>query len=249
MCTATWRYHDAGYELFFNRDELHRRSEAIPPKIIGESSTRFIAPIDPDGGGTWMGVNEWGITVALLNFYPSSDEQSTSSLIGPSGSNRSRGLLVTSLLSCRDYDGIRSILNNERLTDYRPFSLLVLNRKRQPMAFQSVEKLTEISEPVMPFTSSSYKTSSVIANRLSVYESSFGPRSYAATAPATDELFAYHKSHKPERSAESVCMHRHDGETRSFTYIHVDQHEGLMRYTQGSPCITEPLDDVTIRLR
>ena len=55
MCTLTWWRDGSGsgtYEVFFNRDEKKTRSVAEPPKIISDYGLEFVAPIDPDGGGT-----------------------------------------------------------------------------------------------------------------------------------------------------------------------------------------------------
>lgn len=248
MCTATWRHTgSAGYELFFNRDELHRRAEAVPPKIHDDGPVRFLSPVDPDGGGTWLGINDRGITIALLNYYADTDSADTSALIGASSATKSRGLLVTHLLNARDDVELRGMLQREALTEYRPFTLLVLMPKRAPFAFVSFETLSEIASPTMPITSSSYKTRAVIENRLSVYRRQFGQIS-RLDPPTSVELFDYHRSHVPKRSAESVCMHRHDGETRSFTYIRVTEAEATMRYTPGSPCVTDQLPDFTLPL-
>ena len=87
----------------------------------------MIAPIDADGGGTWIAANERGLTVCLLNHYPdageplvresSGDRRSSGDNVGSysnrrrageglptpfgreSGRRKSRGLLVLELSS------------------------------------------------------------------------------------------------------------------------------------------------------
>lgn len=69
MCTVTWLIDAEGYTVFFNRDELKTRSHARPPTIRKQNGVNFIAPLDLDGGGTWIGVNEFGVTCSVLNNY------------------------------------------------------------------------------------------------------------------------------------------------------------------------------------
>ncbi len=69
MCTVSWRAARDGYDLFFNRDELHTRAPELPPALSERDGVRFLAPRDGDHGGTWLAVNEHGLTVCLLNDY------------------------------------------------------------------------------------------------------------------------------------------------------------------------------------
>jgi len=48
-----------------NRDEEFERS-AEPPRIW-EGSPKMLAPVDPITGGTWWGVNEYGVIAAITN--------------------------------------------------------------------------------------------------------------------------------------------------------------------------------------
>ena len=58
MCTVSWRLDADGYELLFNRDELRTRAEGLSPSRHEAANTGFVAPIDPDGGGTWIAANQ-----------------------------------------------------------------------------------------------------------------------------------------------------------------------------------------------
>jgi uncharacterized protein with NRDE domain len=71
-----------------NREEAYAR-EGEPPRIL-EGPVRAIAGLDPTAGGTWFGVNEHGVLVAITN-RPKSQLPAQP---------RSRGLLVRDLLSC-----------------------------------------------------------------------------------------------------------------------------------------------------
>ena len=67
MCTVSWLYHPGGYQLFCNRDEKHHRLPALPPLSCVHRGMQYVAPVDGDAGGTWLAVNEAGLTLCLLN--------------------------------------------------------------------------------------------------------------------------------------------------------------------------------------
>jgi len=69
MCTLTWRRGSKEtVEVFFNRDEKKTRSRAEPPgERFDANGVRYLSPLDPESGGTWMLVNERGLVVCLLN--------------------------------------------------------------------------------------------------------------------------------------------------------------------------------------
>ena len=67
MCTVTWIYEPGGYHLLCNRDEKKDRAPALAPRIHQRGWVRFIAPVDAQFGGSWIAVNEFGVSVCLLN--------------------------------------------------------------------------------------------------------------------------------------------------------------------------------------
>ena len=89
MCTLTWLRSGEGYELFFNRDEARTRLPALPPRVQRRDGVEFLSPLDADAGGTWLGVNAYGLTVGLLNGRADAPAPAAP---------RSRGLLVLDLL-------------------------------------------------------------------------------------------------------------------------------------------------------
>src|SRR6266496_5302779 len=95
MCTASWTYQQDGYYLLFNRDEKRTRKGASPPRLLTRDGVRFLAPADGDFGGTWIGVNEFGVSACLLN---GANLTGTEIRAGSSRGGRSRGLLLLHLL-------------------------------------------------------------------------------------------------------------------------------------------------------
>lgn len=112
MCTASLIPIDAGYRLVHSRDEQRDRSPAEPPVwrslpagISGRERVRALAPLDPDGGGTWIATDHTGRTVAIMNANPPRpDGGSPGTHAGPDASDRSgasppsRGVLAGLLL-------------------------------------------------------------------------------------------------------------------------------------------------------
>src|SRR3954452_6748188 len=111
MCTVSWFHTGAGYHLLSNRDEKKTRSLALPPAIDGRRGVRFIAPMDGDCGGTWIGVNEFALSVCLVNGSPVPAQRGTS---------LSRGLVVAELLDSRSISEALQRLHAADLSDVAP---------------------------------------------------------------------------------------------------------------------------------
>jgi hypothetical protein len=52
-------------------------------------------------------------------------------------------------------------------------------------------------------------------------------------------LASYHSSHSQKGGAYSVCMHRADAATVSFSRIRVTPEQVEFHYTPGAPCATK----------
>jgi uncharacterized protein with NRDE domain len=79
---------DAPLVIGANREEFYARG-GEPPRIL-DGPCRAVAGLDPAAGGTWLGVNDSGVVVAVTN-RPRSRAPANP---------RSRGLLVRELLNC-----------------------------------------------------------------------------------------------------------------------------------------------------
>lgn len=92
MCTVT--FIPAGRYFFFtsSRDEQAGRPVAISPETYEINGCRLLFPKDPQGGGSWIVVNEKGHIGILLNGAMKAHERQTSY-------RRSRGIVLLDLLS------------------------------------------------------------------------------------------------------------------------------------------------------
>lgn len=227
MCTVTWLQEGDCYAVFFNRDELKTRARALPPACKVQNGVSYLAPVDPDGGGTWLGVNQFGLTCGVLNNYGSPDSHGNAL--------RSRGTLVTALLDCFSPFAALTKLRTFLLYNFRPF-LLILFAPLQPQILCTWNgNSLHINEKVqMPLSSSSFHTQRVVENRRNEF---FAFRAQQQFFTKTF-LESYHSSHSAKGGAYSVCMHRADASTVSYSHIQVSPAQIIFHYTPGAPCET-----------
>jgi len=225
MCTASWLIRADGYELFFNRDESVRRGTALAPESLELEGVRLLAPRDADAGGTWLGVNEHGLALALLNAWDARGDVSTP---------RSRGLLVCDLLPSRDVAAALARLGREDLLRYRGFTLALFEPGRAPrVRAWDGARLAEPEAGVL-LSSSSLDRERAQRER----ERALAELASRAGTPTRAELERFQASHAPERGPWSVCMHRADAATVSASQVRVDARTVAIRYAPGSPCTT-----------
>jgi len=113
-----------------NRDEHFDRPSAPPAEILG--ATRIVAGRDLRVGGTWLGVNQHGLLVGILNRRQNengnSDWQPTST--------RSRGLLCMDLLQLESVaDGVEFLTSHK--SDYSPFTVVIADRQSAWVAYNN----------------------------------------------------------------------------------------------------------------
>jgi len=224
VCTASWLIHPEGYELFFNRDESRLRGPARAPELLEIDGMRALLPVDSDAGGTWLGVNERGLALALLN---GKDAR------GPHPDPRSRGLLVRDLLSAEDASAALTRLERADLPRHRGFTLALFEPGREPrVRTWDGERLS--TEPArLPLASSSLDGGRARLERQRVFAAQ-----HAGLVPERDTLERFQRSHEPERGPWSPCMHREDASTVSASEVRVDARRVALRYAAGPPCTT-----------
>jgi len=268
MCTVSWLLANDGYQVFFNRDEQKGRALAYSPKYFNDLGIKYLMPVDPVGGGSWIAMNQAGLSICLLNYYQQK----------PAGKDLiSRGLLVKSLVSNTSLTKIRYALNKLPLQHYAAFTLLVFpsHLTAQTGDVYAVRwdghELTTVTA-VSPMVSSSVALTEVtnyredhhnsILLQHQVLFSGKGCNDELETkespdVPALDyveeniieltnqrriedknslALTRFHASHDPMPSYLSVCMHRDDAHTVSFTHLIATRKQLKMNYVCGCPC-------------
>lgn len=229
MCTLTWIKHPYHYDIFFNRDEQRSRPEAIAP--IFHSKSQSIHPIDPQGGGTWIGVHQTGLSLALLNNYQAAQE------FQPSGKPLSRGIIIPhifeynseSLNQATSQTDLNKLLQEAisgfKLDNMSPFHLVLFHNRFEPLQITWNGLQIKTASARQPVTSSSFQFLEVSQQRIQLFNPSMKTLEYHKE---------FHGSHTPEPCAYSVCMHRSDAKTVSFT--HIDTSAKVLNYWPQSPC-------------
>jgi hypothetical protein len=246
MCTVAFiPGPGGGYLLGHNRDELRSRARGLSPERHDRSGTAFLAPRDPDGGGTWIGVNETGLTLCLLN----AAERAPSRL---PPEPRSRGLVLWDLLDLGDGAAVGSRLEVTRalLCEVRAFHLVAVEPAADDREATSThwtwngERLTRESRrgPTM-YVSSSYDQEAVERERGAAWKNLLREH----PAPDATALSRWLASTGDTPGPFSVCMSRSNAMTVSRTLVRVGGGEIEMRYLDGPPC--EPSSrEWTVRL-
>jgi hypothetical protein len=238
MCTLTWRHEGTRYEVHFNRDERRTRAEASAPRPDVRGGVPFVAPIDPEGGGTWLAVNSAGLTLALLNDYRTPRE--------PLARPTSRGLLVLELVDSLDVDEVRRRVEARDLERFQPFALYAFAPGSGVRAFAwdgAALASSEAADGDRPVSSSSRDQAGAALQRKQLFERELA----RSPAGVTSDLLArFHRSHAPERGALSPCMHREDAATQSYGRVVVGPTRVHFEYVAGPPCRGERLPSVVL---
>jgi hypothetical protein len=225
MCTVTIVPQDDGFRLACNRDERRDRPPAMLPAVHRQRGVTAVYPVDPVGGGTWVGGNTAGLVAALLN--------RTMDGTVPAGSVRlrSRGLIVPPLLGCRVLADAVDIAAATDPMQFNRFRLVVVQGTEAALLTSdgwtlSCETLC-VSRPFM-LTSSSLGDDLVEAPRRRLFERMVIERKGPWSADAQTR---FHAHRWRSRAEISVNMERPDARTVSRTFIRVGRGGVELRYS------------------
>lgn len=226
MCTLSWVRREDGYTVFFNRDERRTRSTGVSPAEQMINGVRFLAPGDPDGGGSWISVNDRRITLCILNQYDVPRPEIKEPI--------SRGQLLLSMAHLGSQAEVWNAVRSSGLMQYPPFTLAVFE-PGLPAHLIGWDGNSLIDWTYgasgMVLSSSSVAQQAAEDSRRRLFDESIAVG--AIDEAVIEEL---HRSHKPEQGALSVCMHRSDAQTVSLTRVVVGSTDAKMSYFGGSPC-------------
>lgn len=226
MCTASWLRAGEAFHLFFNRDELRTRARALPPREAGAAGAAWLAPVDGAALGTWIAASASGLVLALLN--------RTDEGVAPRSGAVSRGAIIPALAGSRDLAGAEALLRRIDLLATAPFRLFGRDAAGATLCWgwNGVELDRATLDPEAGLLcSSGLGDARVTAARTPVWNRL---RDRGALTP--EALAAFHRSHEPQRSADSPCMHRDDACTVSHSAVRIGGGEVEFVYVDGPPC-------------
>ena len=227
MCTLSFIPRENGYLLAMNRDERLTREPALLPALFEINGTRAVFPHE-SSGGTWIGVNDRGLALALLNQNLNSHAAEK---------KKSRGMVVRELLSGSSARDVRSSIERLDLSGTLPFRLFAFVRGEQAILEWSWDG-SKLQTRTFPWEHGHWFSSGVgdataTHERGAVCRAAWRQRR-SGTLMWLRQL---HRSHRPKRGAFSICVHRDDAETVSYTEISCAKGSLELRYHPGSPCI------------
>lgn len=209
--------------MFFNRDEVHSRRPGAAPRVslpAGGQTCKVLAPLDPGASGTWIGVNERGLIVALLNYYGFGSKSVRQT--------RSRGKLVKDLLSSQS-DAPQCMRELERIdmSQYPGFFIFFMDLKNLPQAMQwDGHALSDLPlDPATPcLSTSSVRPETCVAYRRKLFEGVHAP----------DLLRQAHLHYNTGDSALGPLMLRADAATDCLTEILLTSEQADMKFQSVS---------------
>lgn len=229
MCSLSFVAGDHGYLLAMNRDEKMARGPGNFPKLRDLGGTQAVFPAE-EGGGTWIGANQHGLTLALLNW------NEVVQTIDLGAVRRSRGLLIPALISSMTAGEFTNALCDLNVREHAPFRLVAV--------FGAEKELVEwrwdgyqLSRQAFPWHSRHWFSSS-LSDRCAEQVRA------AVCADAWDErdsgsvswLRRLHASHASGPGPFSLCVHRAEVATLSYTEVICTPAKVSMRHSAGSPC-------------
>lgn len=242
MCTVSFLPLARGaYLLGTNRDESPLRGRASPPEVSRGTTRNLIMPRDSDAGGTWVTVDDHGRCLCILN----GDRPA----VAPPAEAPSRGTLLLELAERLTPAEMLHVLQERhaaRSLTQKAFKLLVVDPGEENMS--AVAVLIEWNGRDAPFSrtlrgpfvlvSSSFDPEGVAAHRERAFVSlaAMSTEDPEALADAQSLWHASHSADEPSGGTRSVCMHREEASTVSYTAVCVDKHRVTMRYQPGLPC-------------
>jgi hypothetical protein len=225
MCTLSFAPKSAGYIVAMNRDESVSRQRARAPEVRDCGNLKAIYPLDVEGG-TWIAVTETGTTWAVLN----------RNATVPINKMRSRGEIILRAIQASDKSRALEDLEPRILDEVLPFRLIMLSAELQQVKDWSWDgkKVVSRSHPWRANNWFSSGKSDQLA--LEIRGRTFSEASTDPDYGSIEWLRRMHRSHEPEPGAFSVCVHRPDAQSISYTEIAVAQDIISVRYSDGPPC-------------
>ena len=224
MCTVTViPLGDAGFRLVTNRDERRDRPAAIPPRrvVVPDAGIAALWPVDPTGGGTWVGVSDLGVAASTLNFNLRPDTETPRP---PKA--RSRGAIIPAILSAPTAADAIAAVQALRIDAMLPFRLIAVDAAESWIARWDGESLAiDRAESGPVCLVSSGLGDALVQPRLELFDQEV---LHLGSTPARQD--AYHAHRWPDRPEISVAMERAAARTVSRTIVEVVPARVTMRY-------------------
>jgi len=227
MCTVSFLTRKNGYAVAMNRDEKLSRAAGLPPSKKHIGGRTVVSPSEPVGG-TWIALNDSGVTFALINWYAIRAQAESGSV--------SRGVIVNTVCTAVTPDSAAAGLARLPLKQINPFRLIGIFPATQEIAEWGWD-LKNLVHKGHPWQTQQWISSGFdepVAQR--IRGETFRRALKQKSAGTLNWLRRLHRSHAPEAGPFSICMHRPDAATVSYTEIAVAGRTATMHYLDGVTC-------------
>lgn len=243
MCTfiLAWKVFDGTPVVAAaTRDEALDRPSEPPGRYRDEP--RVVAPRDLEAGGTWIGVNECGVLVAITNRWMETEL----------GGERSRGQLVADALACESAAAAVDLVGRSVEEHvYDGFYLAIADASTASICgWDGTYARTDLDPGVHVLVNVGPASDPDVPSRRETMgrrqaESAVAVRE--TLSPERDESAADWLERARTVMADhdyGVCRHGEDYGTRSASLVSLGAHS-TYRYADGPPCET-PFEDVDL---
>lgn len=235
MCTLVLlRRVVEGYPLvlLMNRDEAYERPSQ--PPVLSKNGRSMVAPEDRRAGGTWVGVNDMGLVVAISNRHEGEFDST----------RRSRGLLCREALRQSSALEVKDLVEEELAqVKYNPFNLVYADRGRAFVTHYGQETRTlELEGDVHILANMDVDDDS--QPRIRRAKGIVAGLDLTEMEQAVENLERLAADHE-EVEGQSICLHRDSTGTVSSTIIAVSEEfptGSLFLHSPQSPCQSEYAD-------
>jgi Transport and Golgi organisation 2 len=211
MCTVSIVPFQSGFRVACNRDERRTRPHASRPHIHTDAATSSIWPLDPVSGGTWIGVNDAGLVLALLNRAHPGPTMTSPML--------SRGTIVPQLLQSENIQSAIEAATRLNASRFEPFTLIALQRAHGcSITINSARRTLCSYDLRQPH----FFTSSALGDELAArWRAPLFAALVERSANRIDGQIKFHRHRWLDRPEISVRMCRDEAATVSITTIDV----------------------------
>jgi hypothetical protein len=229
MCSVSFLPREGGFVLAMNRDESLSRVSALPPEVFTRNGLAMLYPRELSGG-TWIGVNSAGMAFSLINWYSQPD--------CANGNPVSRGEVVRALLSARNSTAAASLLRELPLNRMNPFRLMVVSPSERSLT-EWRSSGSDLEPFTLPWKRHHWFSSALDEGKANEMRRRVCSRVHGESFDLSS-LRKLHRSHAPKAGPFSLCMHRNDACTVSYTEINVHGPVASAYYVAGPPCSHSP---------
>jgi len=234
-----------------NRDEHFDRQSSAP--ALRDGHPRMIAGLDLRAGGTWLGVNEHGLLVGILNRRINGDAL-------PPPMPRSRGALCMELLQLDSATMARQCIDADRYR-YNPFTVVFADKDVAGVAYNddagiNVQRLTpglHVFSSAAEFDLNSVKAARAHQRFASLTdplnENLQAPKDWLE--PLQNILSDHSLGDGSDNPGDAICVHRETSGTVSSSILFLSsarsQFETL--HCQGAPCQNSFDSEISLQIR